>query len=434
VLVLAPPAGSSGVDIPAVSFRSSVEVAGSYGSGRRAVAQATIRSVRPYDAASVAPQFRHRAAEIVRRLAGSLWFRAVVSAGLLALVATQIDFGALRSRLAGGSWGLFAAAVVALFASFLVGALRWHIFLRAAGVVSTQRQAVEAYLIGTFTTNFLPTQFGGDVTRAIVVTGRGTRTRSATTVVLDRATALACMIAVGWLLIATDPGAVPGQLLAALAAASAAFVLVCLVLVPLSRLATRLPPRLRPAAGEIRAALAACLTRPVLTRTLLIGLGFQGLVYLSGWLVVRSVSVDVPLSVLGAVLAPVLILSAAPVSIAGYGVREGSYVFLLGYASVGATDATLFSLLTGVVFALASLPGALVLLGRGTAAGSAWAPQTENREQERREEDLDADHDECRRDEGDLALAERAGPAGEPIDHTRHPADEAHEDDRAARQ
>jgi hypothetical protein len=134
-------------------------------------------------------------------------------------------------------------------------------------------------------------------------------------------------------------------------------------------------------AGEVRAALAGCLSASVLGRTYLIGLGFQGLVYLAAWLVARSISLDFPLAVLGAVLAPVLILAAAPVSIGGYGVREGSFVLLLGYAGIGATDATLFSLLQGASFALASLPGALVLLRREPrpAAGSARPAEPENR-------------------------------------------------------
>jgi uncharacterized membrane protein YbhN (UPF0104 family) len=307
------------------------------------------------------------ALDLVRRLAGSLWVRAVVSAGLLAAVATQIDFGAIRGRLAGGSWGWFAVAVAVLFGSFVVGGLRWHIFLQAAGVASTERRAVGAYLIGTFTTNFLPTQIGGDVTRTLVAAERGTRIRSATTVVLDRASALACMIVVGWVLVAANPGAVPGQLYGALAAASAAFVLACLAVWLLVRgrfLRRLVPARLRPAAAEAKDALGRCLTVSVLGRTLVIGLGFQGLVYLSSWLVVRSISLEVPFAVIGAVLAPVLILATAPVSIGGFGVREGSFVLLLGYAGVSATDATLFSLLQASVFALASLPGALVLLRR----------------------------------------------------------------------
>jgi uncharacterized protein (TIRG00374 family) len=373
--------------------------------------------------------------ELLRKLAGSIWVRAAVSAGLLALVATQIDFGTLRGRLSGGSWGWFALGVVMLFASFVVGGVRWHVFLRAAEVGSTLRRAVDAYLIGAFTTNFLPTQVGGDVTRALVAADQGMRIRSATTVIVDRATALACMIVVGWLVIATNPAAVPGQLIGALAASSLAFVLACVAIPLVFRLQVirkRLPARLRPAAAEIKGALLACLSRPVLVRTFLIGLGFQGLVYLSSWLVVRSISLPISFSVLGGVLAPVLILSAAPVSIGGFGVREGSFVFLLGYAGVSATDATLYGLLQGATFALASLPGALVLLRRRPRrAGLAGPAQAENREQEGREEDLQSGDHDGRGEQGDLALAERAGAFREPVDHDRKPADQPGDEDRA---
>jgi uncharacterized membrane protein YbhN (UPF0104 family) len=316
---------------------------------------------------------------ILRRLAGSWWIRLFVSAGLLAIVATQVDFHALRAGLTEKSWAWLAAAVAVLFASFVVGALRWHLFLEAARIGSTRAQTVRAYLIGTFTTNFLPTQLGGDVTRAWVASSQGTRVRSIATVVLDRATALACLIVVGWIGVITDVAAVPGQLVAALGAATAAYVLACLLLVLLYRLGPlrrRLPERLGPTARDVREALVSGLARPVLSRTFAIGLVFQGLVYLAAWLVARSISLDVPFAVLGAVLAPVLILSAAPVSIGGLGVREGSYVLLLGYAGVTATDATLFSLLSGAVFALASLPGALALLvGRRSPAASLDTPQ-----------------------------------------------------------
>jgi glycosyltransferase 2 family protein len=303
--------------------------------------------------------------ELLRRLAASRLARALVSVGLLAAVLSQVDFAAIRSRLAHGSWGLFVLAVVAMFGSFLLGAVRWHVFLTAARVAATLRRAVDAYLVGAFTTNFLPTQFGGDVTRAVVAAGRGERMRSAGTVLLDRASALACMIAVGWVLVATDLGAVPSQLLAALGAATAVFTLASVMVVAVARgrgPSRLVPARLRPAAAELKTALELGLTRPVLVRTTLIGLVFQGLVYLSAWLVDRSISLGLPIAVLGAALAPVLIVAAAPVSIGGYGVREGAYVLMLGYAGVSTSDATLFSLLTGAVFALASLPGALVLL------------------------------------------------------------------------
>jgi glycosyltransferase 2 family protein len=304
---------------------------------------------------------------ILRRLAGSLWFRLLVSAALLAVVATQIDFHAFRSRLTEGSWAWLGAAMVVLFASFVVGALRWHIFLEAAGVGSTRGDAVRAYLIGTFTTNFLPSQIGGDVTRAWVASGQGTRMRSMTTVVLDRATALGCLIVVGWVGVVTNLAAVPGQLVAALGTATVAYVLasaLCVLLFRAGPLRRLLPERLSPPARDVRDALVTCLTRPVLWRTLVNGLAFQSLVYLAAWLIALAISLDVPFAVLGAVLPPVVILSTAPVSIGGLGVREGSFALLLGYAGISVTDATLFSLLSAAVFAVASLPGALALVVR----------------------------------------------------------------------
>ena len=80
-------------------------------------------------------------------------------------------------------------------------------------------------------------------------------------------------------------------------------------------------------------------------------------------LIALSISLDVSFAVLGVTL-PLVLVITVPVSIGGFGVREGSYVLLLSYAGVSATDATLFSLLSAAAFALASLPGALALLVR----------------------------------------------------------------------
>src|SRR5262245_12529489 len=122
---------------------------------------------------SGAAGYRPAAVEVLRRLARSIWLRLLVSAALLAFVISRINLGDARERLSGGHWGYFVAAVVALFASFIVGALRWNIYLTAAGVVLPAAAAVRAYLIGMFTNNFMPTQFGGDAARAWVASQPG---------------------------------------------------------------------------------------------------------------------------------------------------------------------------------------------------------------------------------------------------------------------
>jgi uncharacterized membrane protein YbhN (UPF0104 family) len=309
--------------------------------------------------------------EQLRALAGSFWVRALVSAGLLAAVFLTIDFGAARDRLAAGSWGWFAGAVAALFVSFLLAGLRWRLFLDAAAIATTTYLAIRAYLIGTFTNNFLPGQAGGDVTRAWVASRPGTRTSAITTVVIDRATALVCLVLVAWIALAADPEPVAGTLVAALAVATGALLVVLAVAVLLVRggsgLGRRLPPRAQVWLGEARSTARACARAAVLGRTAVLGIAFEGLVILALWLVARAIDLDVSYSVLAVVLPPVLIVSTLPISIAGYGVREASFVVLLGRVGIDSTDATLLSLVGGVAFALASLPGGLLLLQRAPA-------------------------------------------------------------------
>ena len=62
----------------------------------------------------------------------------------------------------------------------------------------------------------------------------------------------------------------------------------------------------------------------------------------------------------------VLLATLAPISVAGLGVREGTYVLLLGDLGVSSSDATLLSLFTVAALALASLPGGVAIaMGRG---------------------------------------------------------------------
>jgi glycosyltransferase 2 family protein len=307
---------------------------------------------------------------ILRRLAATWWIRALVTVGLLALVASRVDFGDASKRLSGGSSGWLVAAVVALFASFLVAAVRWHILLRAASVDVPLADACRIYLIGAFTTNFLPSQVGGDATRAWLAGSTGNRVRAATTVVVDRASGLGCLILMAWAFCLAPPGEIPRALVVALTAATIVAVIAGLVAGLVLRGSRRIgrwfPERAGAWAGEARLAVRTAIQWPVLWRVIVLGVGFQALVVLSAWFIVGALGLDIPLAIVVVTLPPVLILAAAPVSIAGYGVREGSFVVLLAHAGVNATDATLLSLMTAVTFAIASLPGGLLLLRRSS--------------------------------------------------------------------
>jgi uncharacterized protein (TIRG00374 family) len=303
------------------------------------------------------------------RLARSPWVRLLITLALLAAVATQVDWLKAWDRVQGGSWGWFAAAALLFATAQVFGGFRWHLFVLASGIPARWPESGRAYAIGLFFNNFLPTSIGGDAARAIVIGRSGTRlARAFTSVVLDRTTSFLCMLAVSWIMLATNPGPVPGSLIAGLAVATvvvtAAVALLLLIgLRSRGRLISWAPERVRRFGRDAREALRLSMVR----RRLLVGATGLGLVFqvfaiLSFWAVARAIGLHLPLSLMGVAACLVLLVALMPISIAGFGVREGGMVLVLGAAGVSATDATVISLTGVVAVMLATLPGGIAVL------------------------------------------------------------------------
>lgn len=303
----------------------------------------------------------------MRRIASSGFTRALVSAGILAAVLLQIDLGHALDRAEGADWPWLGAGIGALAAAVVLGAVRWHLFLSAAGVATSPSRALSAFLAGAFASNLLPTSLGGDAVRGWLGSPPGSRTRAYASVLVDRATVLGCALMLGWLALA-GAGGMPGALVGALGGASGAYgaglaaALAAGLAAP--RLGRMAPARPMALAAEAWKAARAGLARASLVRTGALGFGYEALAVTSVWLLARSVAVDVSWPELAVVTPPVLILSALPVSIGGLGVREASYVGLLAPVGVSATEATLLGLLTGLAYLVVTLPGAIVLARR----------------------------------------------------------------------
>ena len=317
----------------------------------------------------------------LRRVVGSLPFRVLVTAGLLVLVATRVDWSAAGERLADGEWGWFAAAVGLLVAALVVGAERWHFLLHAAGIDSPRLQTLRAYAIGVFSNNFLPTGFGGDAARAwIVGRSRAAMTRAATSVVVDRLTSICCLVLVAWGATALAPASVPEELLVLLAVASGAGLVAAGVLFLGVRsghgIARRLPARVQRIARETRGTLVAyARDRWLIGAALLLGVIFQLLMVTAAWFLAKAIEIDVSFAVIAVVTPLVLLITLLPISVAGFGLREGSYAVLLAEAGVSTTAATLLSLLTVAALAASSLPGAFALLLPGARPPAARATE-----------------------------------------------------------
>src|SRR4051794_31515149 len=138
--------------------------------------------------------------------------RVAVTVVLLGAIALLVDWSEVRDAVSEGRWGWFAAAVGVLAAALVIGGLRWRLLLGAGGLLVGRAEALRAYFIGTFSNNFLPTGFGGDAARALIVGRGGSLVAAGTTVTVDRLSAIGCLLLVAAAAAIVDPGAVPGEL------------------------------------------------------------------------------------------------------------------------------------------------------------------------------------------------------------------------------
>jgi glycosyltransferase 2 family protein len=298
---------------------------------------------------------------LLSRLVGSVWFRALVTVLLLGLVLTQIDFSAAWSSLAHAEWKWFVAAVALMAAAIVVGGARWYLLLRATSIDVSRRTAIRAFSLAYFFNTVLPTSVGGDAVRAWIV-GRpsGQVVLAATSVVLDKLTALVCLFVFAWAALLVDSSSVPSAVAHSFFWTTLLFFAATAVFAAAAagsaRLVRRLPERLRSAAEPAGRALHTWTRSP----RLLLWVFALGIVYqLMGVgvlvLLADAIGFDLSLALAAVSAAIILVAMLVPISIGGFGVREAGFVVLLGEAGISATDATLLSLLSAVVILLASL-------------------------------------------------------------------------------
>jgi hypothetical protein len=64
---------------------------------------------------------------LLRRVVASVWFRVAVVVGLLALIASRVDWTRAMDRLEKGNFESFVVAVALLASALLVGGIRWWV-------------------------------------------------------------------------------------------------------------------------------------------------------------------------------------------------------------------------------------------------------------------------------------------------------------------
>ncbi len=121
-----------------------------------------------------------------------------ISIVMLALVLWSVDLNELRNNLHTVPLATALTLIVGYAFSQVLSALRWWIVTRGAGIDSRFLTAVSASFVGMYINVFGLGTLGGDLARAVLLTGDNQkRQTSLATVVADRAFGLAVLLLIG---------------------------------------------------------------------------------------------------------------------------------------------------------------------------------------------------------------------------------------------
>lgn len=300
------------------------------------------------------------------------WLRAGLGIILLAVILWRADIASLSAQLTPTVWPAVLLALALLLSSQGLAALRWGLILgepRPGWPV-----LFRLYLMGAGVGLFLPTSVGGDAFRAATaarLTGRPTAT--ITSVLLDRMSGVLALLvyaAIGWLVAPATVerligGAAwsgpPPLLLLALGTLLGAGLI---VIVARSRI-----ERVRRIRGEVVDGVRPLLRQPArLAAVIGLALVVQALMLLLWLVLATGLALPIPAETLLVGVPIVTLATLLPLTIAGLGIREGVWLFLLRASGISATAIVSFSLLYFLVTLLAGAIGGLVFVKWGVGS------------------------------------------------------------------
>ncbi len=289
-----------------------------------------------------------------------------ISAVLLILIFRTVN---LQEALVSLSLVSFPALIIALLlqlASTSVAAYRWFLIMRTIGSTEEFFFFLKSYFKGTFFNQGLPTSIGGDGIRILDCSrSTGSAHDGFYGVFIDRFAGLAGLLVlnIGALLLSGD--ILPSRIRYLLLVILSLLLVVLVVLLYLRRFRLFTRTRWLGFVGQLSERYFQVYSTPSLigiqlSLSIITHLFSMTAIYVLG----ISTGLNYPLSVYLVLVPPVILLTILPVSLAGWGVREGAMIGFFLLIGADQTKVLSFSLLYGILVLFHSLPGLLVYLAQ----------------------------------------------------------------------
>ena len=288
--------------------------------------------------------------------------RVVATVFILTLIMRSINAAQVWQVLKKTRLDCLAAALLLQFGSTAVSAYRWQMIMQNLHFGQNFAFYWRSYFKGMFFNQGLPTSIGGDAVRMLDIASRGFRKRDALYgVMVDRIIGLGALMSLTLLAYLLNPDVLPKQvhrpILLIISAGALGFFSIFFIKYftwlnryPKLAIISIIAERLHQALSSQRLLLVvASLLIPILAL-----LGF----FATGW----ALGLRVNLMTYFAIVPPALVLTVIPISVAGWGVREGALIGLFSLIGADKTAVLMMSLLYGLTLIIVSLPGLVTYL------------------------------------------------------------------------
>ena len=315
----------------------------------------------------------------------------IAISGLLAwLVLKHVDFAAAGGLLR-SERGLVALllAMAVLAGQAVIAGTRTACVMRLLGAHCSIRRGVAVWMVGLVVSQSLITFIAGDAARVWQFARLGYAPRAASSaVVLERAVGFVMMLALVLLcepvlLARASPGAVRTGLMI-LAIVCAGGILAFAASAFLGRLQPLLPVAVRDhrlvgiAIDVASAARHLGRSWKLGAAVVVLSVLMQLCNVLALFVLARAVGVGIDFLATAAVALPALLIAAMPITVAGWGVREGAMIVGYGLFGVDPAPALAISIAFGLASLVFSLPGALFIrLGKYNQTAPPAEPHTQ---------------------------------------------------------
>lgn len=308
-----------------------------------------------------------------------LFFRIILSFGLLALLLAGIDLEKMAQLFVGLRWDFFCLVIAMLLLERVLNAWKWQVLLQSSGTSLGLWPLFRIIMSSSCFGLFLPSALGMDVLRMIAVSRCSQRPiQVVATTAVDRGlsvfinlfmAAVTSLLAAGrfipWPLAMIFPALFFGVSATGFA-------------MTMPRLSKTLSPIIdrvlgKSLSGKLRQ-FYCCLMdfrnhAPAMVQNMLIFLGILVLRVTIVFTCALTLNIEVDFLLLTMMLPLIWVALMLPISIGGLGLQEGAFFLFLGFIGVSGSAAVAMSLLEHVVVRIANLPGLYFYLRGGLVGG-----------------------------------------------------------------